>query len=694
MTNPEIEIDELKSKKEKLDLVASQLKKEFIGIDEVIDKIIHSISSWYLLPRLQEKPLVINLWGLTGVGKSSLINRLTDLLDFNNRYYRYDMGELNTDSFQLKKEMQMLFYKNSNNPTILAFDEFQHLRTIDENNIEKNSPVSRIIWEIIDAGRFKSIVFSGYDVDKAMIFISKLKLAINKGLKGSNGIVTTGYAIYKKELLDEYDENLSVLDELGICEKSESSFAIIPHRVAWDLYDCFCIEFSTFSEFRSHLMLLDEIETVCFLEKQLELMLKPIEFDCSKSLIFIMGNLDEAYEMASNYNTDIDADTFHNESLKININHIKKALKTRFRNEQIARLGNNHIIYPAFNKDSFTKLINLELAKIQSFCKKQIDVDIYFDESVITFAYEEGVFPTQGARPVYTTIQQMITSQIGNIVIAGKFSAPEFQKIWFSVEKNTMTCRYISELSESITYSYDLPTNLKQIRKNPCDDLQALVAVHESGHAVTSMLLLNIVPNCICSQSSNTGNDGFVLTDLDGLIINIQSAKAYLAVLMGGIVAEKLMFGADMVTGGSSRDLMEATEKASSFIRKSALGSQIGYYSPESHHSQNHLYDTDYSLNQEIKQWLANAYELALETLTKNKSLLVYLSNHLSDQRIIEKPEIETIYNEYLKSIGNKTPHIIFNTSYRNKLKMMDTESNVGNQTQYWQLNIQKNKNI
>jgi cell division protease FtsH len=441
-------------------------------------------------------------------------------------------------------------------------------------------------------------------------------------------------------------------------------------------------------------MLLDEVETVSFLEKQLELMLKPFESDCSKSLIFIMGNLDEAYEMASNYNTDIDADTFHNESLKININHIKKALKTRFRNEQIARLGNNHIIYPAFNKDSFTKLINLELSKIQSFCKEQINVDINFDESVIDFAYEEGVFPTQGARPVYTTIQQMITSQIGNIVIAGKFSLPDFNQIFLKVQKSKMVCQYISEKSESSTFTYDLPTNLKQIRKNPCDDLQALIAVHESGHAVTSMLLLNIVPNCICSRSSNTGNDGFVLTDLDGLIINSESAKAYLAVLMGGIVAEKLMFGADMVTTGSSQDLKEATEKASSFIRKSALGSQIGYYSPESHQTHNHIYDNDYSLNEEIKQWLRNAYELAFETLTKHKSLLVYLSNHLSDQRIMEKSEIAKIYNQYLKNITYNPLPITFSTSYRSKLKMMDTESNFCNKTQYLQLNIQTNKNI
>lgn len=58
------------------------LKKEFFGMDSVIDQIIESISSWYFFPHMQERPVVLNLWGMTGVGKSDLLKRLVQLLKF------------------------------------------------------------------------------------------------------------------------------------------------------------------------------------------------------------------------------------------------------------------------------------------------------------------------------------------------------------------------------------------------------------------------------------------------------------------------------------------------------------------------------------------------------------------------------------------------------------------------------------
>ena len=52
-------------KKEILENAKIQLKKEFIGIDSIIDEVVDVVSSWYTLNFLQDKPLIINLWGLT-----------------------------------------------------------------------------------------------------------------------------------------------------------------------------------------------------------------------------------------------------------------------------------------------------------------------------------------------------------------------------------------------------------------------------------------------------------------------------------------------------------------------------------------------------------------------------------------------------------------------------------------------------
>ena len=63
-------LDRIESRKKKLEEVKTALKEKFIGIDNVIDKIIDNISLWYLTPEIQFKPLIISLWGITGVGKT------------------------------------------------------------------------------------------------------------------------------------------------------------------------------------------------------------------------------------------------------------------------------------------------------------------------------------------------------------------------------------------------------------------------------------------------------------------------------------------------------------------------------------------------------------------------------------------------------------------------------------------------
>ena len=64
-------IEELRKKNDKLLAVGNELKKEFIGLDETIHQIISAVRVWYLMPELMTRPIIINLWGLTGTGKNT-----------------------------------------------------------------------------------------------------------------------------------------------------------------------------------------------------------------------------------------------------------------------------------------------------------------------------------------------------------------------------------------------------------------------------------------------------------------------------------------------------------------------------------------------------------------------------------------------------------------------------------------------
>jgi cell division protease FtsH len=77
--------EEIKYKQWLLENARQVLKDEFVGIDNVIDKVVDSLNTWFLFPELQERPVVINLWGMTGVGKTALIIRLSNLLEYDNK---------------------------------------------------------------------------------------------------------------------------------------------------------------------------------------------------------------------------------------------------------------------------------------------------------------------------------------------------------------------------------------------------------------------------------------------------------------------------------------------------------------------------------------------------------------------------------------------------------------------------------
>ena len=65
--------------------IAAELKTELFGIDDIIDRLIDTIRAWYVLPDIINRPVIVNLWGLTGTGKTQLIRSLSKKLGFYDR---------------------------------------------------------------------------------------------------------------------------------------------------------------------------------------------------------------------------------------------------------------------------------------------------------------------------------------------------------------------------------------------------------------------------------------------------------------------------------------------------------------------------------------------------------------------------------------------------------------------------------
>ena len=154
MAKFEIENEEIISKKECLRNAEILLKKEFIGIDKIIENTIMNIRPWYLYPELQEKPLVITLVGLTGTGKTSFVKRLVQLLDIE-KYMSYfnfaEIGELSSQDIQYSLDHELT--KCGSN-RIFVYDEFQYAATLDNSGAEKDNVTGlKPFWELMDSGK-------------------------------------------------------------------------------------------------------------------------------------------------------------------------------------------------------------------------------------------------------------------------------------------------------------------------------------------------------------------------------------------------------------------------------------------------------------------------------------------------------------------------------------------------------------
>ncbi len=75
----------LKARQEALEVAKKRLKEEFTGIDETINELIDKIKTWWCYLEFQTRPTIVNLYGMTGVGKTDLIKKLALYLNYGDK---------------------------------------------------------------------------------------------------------------------------------------------------------------------------------------------------------------------------------------------------------------------------------------------------------------------------------------------------------------------------------------------------------------------------------------------------------------------------------------------------------------------------------------------------------------------------------------------------------------------------------
>jgi Peptidase family M41/C-terminal, D2-small domain, of ClpB protein len=652
----------LDAKRSLLTNATKQLKKEFIGIDGIIDELADAILPWWLFPENQMRPLIINLWGMTGSGKTALIKRLSMLLSYENYLLRFDMGEFGASSSFLKYSLTRQLIQFSGTSPIIVLDEFQFAKTKDEQGKEVNNTSLRIIWDLLDSGELL------YEPDGSTYYLTKAKKVVQiltsakkNGVQITNGIVKNNV----KEMYDTITAfNFGYQD--SSVDRSEGKVPYKDEEIL--LTDVFCtgiyeMNDSSFTDYRevvAHIKTLPDIQSVIdFIKGILEEQYAFKKMDLTHSLIFVVGNLDEAFSMSNNINPDIDADEFRRFTLKINISDIKTALQSRFRNEQIARLGNNHLIYHAFSHKNFEQLINMHLKLIAETAKKKFKLKIQFTQAVKDMLYSEGVFPTQGVRPIISTIRNLVESNITKIILhIAEENLQNVDTLNWDFANEAFEIGFVRNGKTISKKSFVVLQKINSLRKSNRSDLQAIVAVHEAGHAVAAMMFAKVLPEYVITRTVDSESNGFAYILLPEEIITYRLLKDKIRIGLGGYLAEALIFGTENNTTGVSADLQTLTQLAHQIVREFGMTGdpfKMNIHQYGGNSNQFTFTAEHEKLAQQIIQDCRKEVQVCFE---EHKKLIIIIAKYLSNNSRLDKELLRNMANEYFKK--NKIKPIQF----------------------------------
>ncbi len=598
-------LEQIAEKEQKLNQVKLYLKEQFIGIDNIIDQFIDSVKVWYIVPELQLKPLIINLWGITGVAKTDLVRKFVKAIEFTDRF-----AEIQLDSkegeHKIENYLDNIFDMDTHG--VLLLDEIQRFRTINNDGNDNNSSKYQDIWMLLSDGTFQSNSTAKRDL---MEMIIEDRFYTERLDKSSND--KTKDLIYHSHYW-----TATRIKKLLKCPET------IEDIMKWTGDE-------KIAKLKSNINNSDLYEGKKY----------------SKLLIIIAGNLDEAYYMAGNVNdADSDADVYHEFSKTININNIKKALTSRFKPEQIARFGNIHLIYTIPNRDTYERIIEQKTKIFIDLIKSTYSININISSNIKDVIYKNGVYPAQGIRPLLSTISAIFENSIPNFLY-------EYLKAKSTGDLNLdfIDGHIVSTINDKLI-KYKVPTVLDDIKNKQTIDNKTLIAGHEAGHAVLYAILFGTVPTQIVCTTTGTSAEGFIgthkLTNTRKQILDsIQVAYA-------GRIAEFLLFGNDNITSGASADYKYATRLASQYIRHVGMGHVIGTIRPTIDAPYDYINDTN-KYDDDVELLLKESYEKAYTLLEENLAFLKATTLELIKKSVLKPEEFQEICKTHL----NKTLPLI-----------------------------------
>ena len=182
-----------------------------------------------------------------------------------------------------------------------------------------------------------------------------------------------------------------------------------------------------------------------------------------------------------------------------------------------------------------------------------------------------------------------------------------------------------------------------------------IVAFHESGHAIVATSLpgadpvrrISIIPRGISALGYT-----LQLPTEDRYLMTRSELLDRLAVLLGGRVAEEIVFGE--ISTGAHNDLQRATDIATSMVKEFGMSETLGYVTFEKEKkplflpssfisSKEYSEETARKIDEEVKRIIDQTYQRTKELLLSKKDKLEELARLLLEKEVVEEADLKKI---------------------------------------------------
>ena len=186
-----------------------------------------------------------------------------------------------------------------------------------------------------------------------------------------------------------------------------------------------------------------------------------------------------------------------------------------------------------------------------------------------------------------------------------------------------------------------------------------LVAYHEAGHALVGALMPDYDPVqkiSIIPRGRAGGLTWFTPSEdrMESGLYSRSYLQNQMAVALGGRLAEEIIYGEEEVTTGASNDLQQVTRVARQMVTRFGMSDRLGpvalgrsngnvFMGRDIASDRDFSNETAAAIDEEIRNYVDQAYGRAKQVLTENRHILDKLAAMLIEKETVEADELQDV---------------------------------------------------